>query len=243
MRILIFSDVHANLTALDAVLKDAGVVDKIWCLGDMVGYGPDPNECIQRVQSLPNFLCLLGNHDVAALGQIDTATFNTEARQAIHWTQDALSPENLDYLAKLPTTLEVDDQITLTHGSPRNPIWEYVINERIATQNFAFFETHYCFVGHSHLPAIYHLRDGHAFAHLIAPIFDQPITLTPHAIINPGSVGQPRDRNPDACYLILDLEYAIIEYRRAAYDIAAVQQRMAAVGLPERHIERLKSGR
>lgn len=243
MRVLIISDVHANLTALDAVLGDAGAVDKIWCLGDMVGYGPDPNECIQRVQSLPNFLCLLGNHDVATLGQIDTAVFNTDARQAIHWTQDVLIPENLDYLARMPQKHEVDDLITLVHGSPRKPIWEYLINERIATQNFAFFDTHYCFVGHSHVPAIYHILNGQEYAYLIEPVLDQPTTITPRAIINPGSVGQPRDRNPDASYLILDFENAVIEYRRTAYDIEAVQQRMAAVGLPERHIERLKSGR
>lgn len=242
MRVLIFSDVHANLTALEAVLKDAGDVDHIWCLGDLVGYGPDPNECVQRVQSLPNFACLLGNHDIAALDRIDTATFNTEARKAIHWTQDTLTSENLDYLGSLPMTFEVDDQILLAHGSPRQPIWEYVLNTQIATENFAFFEVPYCFVGHSHLPAIFHLRTGRNHAILITPDFYQPIAMTPRAIINPGSVGQPRDRNPDASYLILDLEDSIIEYRRAAYDVSAVQQRMAAAGLPERHIERLKRG-
>ncbi|MBE9524155.1 MAG: metallophosphoesterase family protein [Chloroflexi bacterium] len=243
MRVLIFSDVHANLTALDAVLRDAGVVDQIWCLGDLVGYGPDPNECVQRVRSLPNFLSLLGNHDVAALGQIDTSAFNTGARNAIHWTRDTLLPENINYLARLPQSLEIDDKITLAHGSPRKPVWEYIINERIATQNFPFFNTHYCFVGHSHLPAIYHLRDGQEYAYLIEPAFDQPTTITPRTIINPGSVGQPRDRNPDSSYLVLDTEDDTIEYRRTPYDIEAVQNRMAAAGLPGRYIERLKTGR
>ncbi len=243
MRVLIFSDVHANLSALDAVLQDAGEVDQIWCLGDMVGYGPDPNQCIQRVQSLPNFLCLLGNHDVAALGQIDTTAFNADARQAIHWTQDALSSESINYLAKLPLKHEVDDQITLVHGSPRKPIWEYLVNERVATQNFSFFNTQYCFVGHSHLPAIYQLLEGHEYAQLLVPVSNQPISLKPRAIINPGSVGQPRDHNPNASYLILDTDNAIIEYNRTPYDIVSVQQRMEAVGLPERHIIRLEAGR
>ena len=111
-----------------------------------------------------------------------------------------------------------------------------------ATENFAFFEAPYCFVGHSHIPVIYHMRDGIDYAHMIVPDVNQPINMSPRAIINPGSVGQPRDRNPDASYILLNLEDSTIEYRRGAYDIAAVQDRMAAAGLPERHITRLKTG-
>ncbi|MEN8171487.1 MAG: metallophosphoesterase family protein [Chloroflexota bacterium] len=243
MRVLIFSDVHANITALDAVLEDADSVDQIWCLGDLVGYGPDPNECIQRVVSLPNFLCLLGNHDAAAIDQIDTNTFNNEARRSILWTQDTLTSESTDYLSSLPPTLEVGDgQILLAHGSPRHPLWEYILNVQSATKNFKFFESPYCFVGHSHLPAVYHLRDGRDDADLIVPDVDQTFNLSLRSIINPGSVGQPRDRNPDASYLLLDLEDFSIEYRRCTYDIPAVQQRMKTAGLPKHHIDRLKNG-
>jgi len=242
MRVLIFSDVHANITALEAVLQDAGDVDQVWCLGDLVGYGPDPNECIQRVKSLPKVICLLGNHDAAASDQINTTTFNVEARKSLNWTRDILTTESSDYLTSLPKTLEVGDQIFLAHGSPRQPLWEYILNLRVATSNFEFFEAPYCFVGHSHLPVIFNLRDGLDFALLIEPDVDQPIDMTHRSIINPGSVGQPRDRNPDASYLILDLENYTINYRRCAYDITAVQHRMAAAGLPDRHIARLING-
>ena len=138
MRILVISDIHANLTALDSVLADAGQVDAVWCLGDLVGYGPDPNECIERVCDLPNRVCLLGNHDAAALGKIDLATFNPEARFSIEWLQRTLTPEHIKYLEDLPSTHHTD-QVTLAHGSPRSPVYEYILDNFMATENFDYF--------------------------------------------------------------------------------------------------------
>lgn len=241
MRILIISDIHANLTALETVLKDAGSVEAIWCLGDLVGYGPDPNECIARVREQPNLICMLGNHDAAVLRQIDIDTFNLEARLAIYWTQKTLTQESITFLQKLPET-KILDHVTLAHGSPRQPVWEYLLDTRTATLNFDYFETPYCFVGHSHLPVMYHLPDESRIARLFVPEASLQLTMAPRAIFNPGSVGQPRDRDPRAAYAIYDPDQNIWEYRRVTYDIAAVQARMFAVDLPERHIQRLSAG-
>lgn len=241
MRVLIISDIHANLNALEAVLSDAGLVEATWCLGDLVGYGPDPNECVQRIRNLPNLSCVVGNHDVAVLNQIDTDSFNTEARQAIFWTQRALSDASREYLSGLPEQI-VLGQVTLTHGSPRHPIWEYLLDVRSATTNFKYFETSFCFVGHTHLPVFYTLRNGYASARLSIPDPGNQFMIQPRSIVNPGSVGQPRDRDPRASYAIYDTETNVWEYRRIGYDIQAVQARMQKVGLPEKHIVRLSGG-
>jgi len=241
MRILVISDIHANLTALERVLTDAGEYDAVWCLGDLVGYGPDPNECIDRVRGLPNLLCILGNHDAAVLNQIDPANFNPEARDALHWTRNFLSPANLVYLHSLPEKIIVD-QVTLVHGSPRQPVWEYLLDTQTATRNFEYFDTSYCFVGHTHLPVWYHRTDDRRFAQLAMLTPNVRITLTPRAILNPGSVGQPRDRDPRAAYAIYNPDQGTWEHRRVPYDILDVQARMKDAGLPDRHIQRLNSG-
>ncbi len=241
MRILIISDIHANLTALESVLSDAGEFDAVWCLGDLVGYGPDPNECILRVQELPNLECVTGNHDAAARNQIATATFNLEAQQAIHWTQRTLSKSNLAFLKSLPERVHLD-HVTLVHGSPRQPVWEYVLDTYTATTNFEYFDTSYCFVGHTHLPVIYHLSSRFGLARLSIPKAKLQMALVARCVINPGSVGQPRDHDARAAYAIYDPDEQIWEHRRVPYDILSVQSRMKAAGLPERHIRRLTSG-
>jgi predicted phosphodiesterase len=241
MKTLLISDVHANLTALEAVLADAGSFDAVWCLGDLVGYGPDPNECVERVAALPNLRCVLGNHDAAALRQIEVDAFNPEARAALVWTQKQLSDTNAAFLRNLPEMVEVE-QITLVHGSPRQPVWEYLLDTRTATVNFEYFDTLYCFAGHTHLPVIYYLPDDQRMAHLIVPENTTQVTLAPRAIINPGSVGQPRDRDPRAAYALLDMEDYTWAWHRVNYDIASVQERMRQAHLPERHILRLAAG-
>jgi predicted phosphodiesterase len=241
MRILVLSDIHANLTALEAVLADAGEIDAAWCLGDLVGYGPDPNECIQVVLKLPNLLCILGNHDAAALHQIDTDSFNPEARMAIEWTQDTLEDGSRMFLSGLPEKIS-HDSVTLTHGSPRHPVWEYLLDIRTATHNFDYFDTPFCFVGHTHLPALFSLFDGHYTARLNVPEPNTTQPLLPRTIANPGSVGQPRDRDPRAAYVIFDPDANTWDFRRVAYDIEAVQGRMIQAGLPDRHIQRLSAG-
>lgn len=241
MRVLIISDIHANLTALEAVLTHAKQVDAVWCLGDLVGYGPDPNECVSRVRSLPNLVCILGNHDAAVLRHIDSSTFNPEARQVIYWTQSGLTDANLDFLDSLPERVQ-QDHVTLVHGSPRQPVWEYLLDTHIATRSFDYFESAYCFVGHTHLPVIYQKAQEDQPAKLSIPGANSNMLLNPRAILNPGSVGQPRDRDPRAAYAIYYPEEQTWELHRVPYDIAAVQNRMQAAKLPERHITRLSSG-
>lgn len=242
MRILIISDIHANLTAFETVMSNAkGQWDYVWCLGDVVGYGPDPNECVELLKTMPH-LCLAGNHDWAALARLDIRTFNPDARHAVEWTQETLKPENVAYLEALPTTFVIGDY-TLAHGSPREPVWEYILEPLVAALNFPHFETPYCLVGHTHQPVIYEMvsENGDTEAH--SPQYNTPITLNGRRqIINPGSVGQPRDANPDAAYAILDLTTNAFEHRRIPYDISATQARMREQGLPERLIARLEHG-
>ena len=230
MRILTISDIHANLTAFDAVLEDAkGAWDTIWCLGDMVGYGPDPNECVERLRELPH-LCLAGNHDCAVLGRLDIRPFNPDARHVVEWTMAALKPENRAYLEDLPVTLVIGDY-TLVHASPREPVWEYILEPLVAELNFPHFDTPYCFVGHTHQPVIYELIDENGDVRAIEPRYE-PITLgQKHLFINPGSIGQPRDQNPDAAYGLLNLDTNVFEHRHMSYDVEAYQGRRKAAGL------------
>jgi predicted phosphodiesterase len=241
MRILVLSDIHANKTALEAVLDDAGPVDTIWCLGDLVGYGPDPNECIHLIRSSPNVVCLLGNHDAAALGQIDLETFNREARLSANWMKTELNESSLKFLSHLPERVIVGDT-TLVHGSPRNPVWEYLLDTYVAAANFDHFNTQLCFVGHTHLPIGYFAVNGSADVEWKMMHSDEPIRITGRAIINPGSVGQPRDHDPRASYAIFNPEEKMWEPHRVAYDIPSVQQRIFDAGLPRRHGLRLAEG-
>jgi predicted phosphodiesterase len=242
MRVLIISDIHANLTALEAVLADAGTVDAVWCLGDVVGYGPDPNDVVERLRTLPNFTCMLGNHDVAVLGQMNFAVFNNDARKSLIWQQKAISPGNLDYLRGLPKETQVRENVSLAHGSPRDPVWEYVLNTLTARLNFDAFETPYCFVGHSHIQCFFHLDVEKDRVSLEVPLPNEVIKLTPRAILNPGSVGQPRDRDARSAYAIFDPQAETWEPRRVAYDFQAVQKRIREAGLPEKHAARLAEG-
>ncbi|NLG51689.1 MAG: metallophosphoesterase family protein [Chloroflexi bacterium] len=241
MRVLVISDVHSNLTALQAVLDDAGEVDITWSLGDIVGYGPEPNECIQTLQSRPH-VAVAGNHDWGVLGKLDLADFNEDARIANLWNREQLTFESLAYLQALPEK-RIEGVCTLTHGSPRHPIWEYVISTSVADANFAYFDTPICLVGHTHVPILFRqAAEDMASQAIYLPEF-QPVQLDDaRYIINPGGVGQPRDGDPRAAYLLLDTEELIIEHRRVAYDIAATQAKMRAVGLPRRNISRLEVG-
>ena len=156
MRCAIISDVHGNLDALEAVLSDAADVDQVWCLGDVVGYGPQPNECVALLRAR-EALCVAGNHDWAAIGKMDTSEFNPEATEAALWTGAQLTAEHRDYLGALPEQLQAGalDEFTLVHGSPREPIWEYLTHVSVARLNFDYFQTPYCLVGHTHVPLIF----------------------------------------------------------------------------------------
>jgi predicted phosphodiesterase len=242
MRILIISDIHANLVALEAVLADAGPFDAAWCLGDLVGYGPNPNECVARVRALPGLICLLGNHDQAVRGDIDLRVFNGDARAAIGWTQAAITPTSLDYLRSLAPEC-IWQEFTLVHASPRQPVWEYILDANIASRNFPYIATPYCLVGHTHQPVIFHQLEPAGEVVDEEPNYQAPRPLAgQRLIINPGSVGQPRDNNPQAAYALLDLEDELWHYRRVPYDIAATQDRLRKAGLPERLAARLGYG-
>ena len=245
MRVLVISDVHANLTALHAVLADAAqrlpTYEAVWCLGDVVGYGPDPNECVEVVRSLPGLVCLIGNHDQAALGITPLTRFNHDARAAAAWTQEVLTEESAAFLRTLPSDAQVDG-FTLAHGSPRQPVWEYILDPRTADANFNEFQTDYCLVGHSHLPLVFQRGTADSFALSRQVAGEQVVSLSPRMILNPGSVGQPRDMDPRAAYALLDMKTRSWEARRAAYDIGDVQLRMLKAGLPERQALRLVAG-
>jgi predicted phosphodiesterase len=240
MRLAVLSDIHSNLAALDAVRDDLPEVDEIWVLGDTVGYGPQPNEVIRRLQEL-GARSVMGNHDGAAIGTVDSAWFNPDAASAIHWTSGVLDDNSRAYLAALPEVRR-DGELTAVHGSPREPIWEYITDASIAADNLGSYDTLLCLYGHTHLPVIYRV-DGPQMQ-VIAATPKEPITLdSQRALINPGSVGQPRDGNPLASYLLLDPEGGLAEFRRVPYEIALTQQLMRDVHLPRWLVERLSLGR
>ncbi len=243
MRCLLLSDIHSNLEAFEAVLADAGPVDETWCLGDVVGYGPDPNACVEKLRSLPH-LCIAGNHDWATLGKLDLREFNLDAREANLWNRKQLTPDNLAYLEALPEVL-VREPFTLVHGSPRRPIWEYIVYTATAQANFYYFDTPFCLVGHTHTPVIFRLTDkkGREGCDTLPLPVNGPLSLGPERlIINPGSVGQPRDGNPQASYAILDTETLVLEFRRVPYPVEKTQAKMIEYDLPLRLAVRLGYG-
>jgi diadenosine tetraphosphatase ApaH/serine/threonine PP2A family protein phosphatase len=242
MRILVVSDIHANITAFQAVLKDAGPTDEVWCLGDMVGYGPDPNDVVEQIRDLPQLTCLLGNHDVAVIGRMPFDTFNGDARRSLAWTEKALTAGSMNFLRSLPQSTKVRGQATLAHGSPRDPLWEYVLNTLSARLNFDHFDTPWCFVGHSHIQCMFRLDETADRVVLDTPKVEIALDLTPRMILNPGSVGQPRDRDPRAAYAIYDSEAHTWTPRRVAYNVPEVQARIRASKLPEKHALRLAEG-
>ena len=243
MRIAVLSDIHANLPALQAVADDLPEVDEIWVLGDTVGYGPQPNEVVATLQSL-GARSVLGNHDGAAIGTVDAADFNPEARVAIEWTARAIEDNARAYIAALPE-VRTDGELTAVHGSPRDPIWEYITGPTVAAANFDAFSTRLCLFGHTHLPVAYRSIDG-----AVATQPGLPGTVAAldgdRALLNPGSVGQPRDGLRDAAYGVLELNGAgggSFEFRRVRYDVDRTQRLMRQAGLPGRLAERLSYGR
>lgn len=243
MHYAILADIHSNLAALIAVLDDIerhGGVDKVWCLGDIVGYGPDPHDCISRLRQT-NHICVMGNHDGAAIGKVDISAFNPNAAAANRWTARQLTTDESDYLSHLPLVIEEGD-FTLTHGSPREPIREYLLSGWSAQENLAHFSTRFCFVGHTHSPMVFACEEnGRCAAHYFEP--ESPVVLGEmRLIINPGAVGQPRDGDPRASYAIYDSDAHMVELHRVPYDIRATQATMIAQGLPAALATRLSHG-
>jgi predicted phosphodiesterase len=244
MRVAVISDIHSNLTALHAVFDDIeqmGAV-AIWCLGDLVGYGPEPNACVELVRERTD-LCLGGNHDLAALGKMDLEYFNPDAAVAALWTAEVLTPASREFLGALPCLLQ-REPFTLAHGSPRHPEWEYILTYGVARANFELLETPYCLVGHTHWPTAWRKVDGDENSLECEPLvhgLPYPFAEDP-VILNPGSVGQPRDGDTRASYLLLDTDARTATARRVAYPIEQTQALMRVAGLPQRLIDRLAAG-
>jgi len=243
MRYAIIADIHANLAAFIAVLDDIehrGGVEEVWCLGDIVGYGPDPSKCIKLLRQY-NHVCVAGNHDWAAIGKLATSEFNPDAAIACRWTGQQLSHEDVEYLEKLPVVIQKGD-FTLVHGSPRQPIWEYLISVSSAKENFAYFQSQFCLVGHSHVPLIFRFNETGAcsFSQFTPNI--RLVLGKSRLIINPGGVGQPRDGDPRASYAIYDSETGMVRLCRVPYNISVTQTRMVKHNLPVRLVARLSQG-
>ncbi len=295
MRYAVISDVHANQEALQAVLQELGRIahrsglpfDGLWCLGDLVGYGPDPGPCVDVVRSHTDVV-IAGNHDQAVAGVLPVERFNDSAQVTADWTRDRLAQHHLRYLAKLEERLVID-ACTLVHGSPRNPVWEYLTSPDIATLSFPYFPTPLCIVGHTHVPTIFLQRDDQTLSaaqtaqkkryagqalpgmppedlfgmetldrlaaeqealiqesvmpcEMFAPGEGQWV-LPPgyRAIVNPGSVGQPRDGDPRAAFMVYDTERGC-EFYRVEYPLEQTQRKIWRSGLPARMAMRLTYG-
>jgi predicted phosphodiesterase len=246
MRYLILSDIHSNLTALETALKAVeGRWQKAVCLGDLVGYGPDPNEVIDRIRSL-GAVTIRGNHDKAVSGVVDGDEFNPIARNALLWTREQLSPENRQYLEELPSGPVSVDGFSILHGSVHDED-EYVFSAALALDGLLNAPSPVSFFGHTHLQGGFSLRDGNVTVLQCKPAVGTPflsLAVEPGTtyLLNPGSIGQPRDGDPRLGFAIADIENQSVEFWRIRYDIEAVQNRMARAGLPEPLILRLSFG-
>ncbi len=241
MRVAVVSDIHSNLHALEAVLAaiEAEAPDELWCLGDLVGYGPRPNECCAAIAERAD-VCLAGNHDLAVRGTIDLEEFHGEAGLAATWTRKVLEPE---WLALLDT-LEPEGTahgVALYHGSARDPIWEYVLSDEAALATLELAGSPLVLVGHSHA-ALRIVESGAEIGGGLAPADTELELAGVRALLNPGSVGQPRDGDPRAAYLLLDLDAQRASFRRVEYDVERTQSEMREAGLPEMLAARLELG-
>jgi predicted phosphodiesterase len=242
MLVAVLSDIHSNLRALDAVLGSLGTVDAVWQLGDVVGYGPEPVGVVERLRQV-GAIGVKGNHDDAVCGGGSIEYFNPDAGIAVGWTRTHTDEATLAYLASLPERLAPEGtDFTLVHGSPRDPIGEYLDTTFVARENLALLETRHCLVGHTHIPLVFRERHGNVQAMAVDPesrlVLDKRRTF-----LNPGSVGQPRDGDPKASYLILDTTAGRATWQRVAYHIEGTQKAMLEAGLPARLARRLSSGR
>ena len=239
MRIAVLSDIHSNLIALDAVLAAIGSVDAIWHLGDVVGYGPEPDGVVARL-SEHGAIGVRGNHDAAGVGGPEIDWFNHDARRAMEWTKATISESTRAWLAGLPQR-RTEAEFALVHGSPRDPTWEYITSVPVARANFEVLETRLGLFGHTHIPTAFREDDGR-LEH-ISPGRGSELDLgAGRFLVNPGSVGQPRDGDPSASFLVLDTERLTCRWDRVEYDITAVQAAMAECGLPPQLALRLSFG-
>ena len=239
MRYAILSDIHSNIEALEAVLEDitGQQIDDLLCLGDLVGYGANPNECVERISSLISHV-VAGNHDSAVIGRTDVSVFNPRARRAVAWTAEALAAEHAAYLSRLPYTDRVED-VLLVHATPSEPAaWNYLLSTQETRAEFETFSESICFIGHSHQP-LFFSADGAPRSRRTDRLQCDP---EERYIINVGSIGQPRDGDPRSCYAVFDSERRTVQLRRVAYDIKNAQRKILKAGLPPVLAARLSRG-
>ena len=241
MRVAVVSDIHSNLHALEAALTaiEAEAPDELWCLGDLVGYGPRPNECCAGIAERAD-VCLAGNHDLVVLGTLDMADFAGEAAAAAEWTRGVLDENARAFLAPLQPQAKRDG-VALYHGSGRDPVWEYVLSDDAAWWTFQAAAEPLVLVGHSHVPLTISF-DGDSLQGGLADEGAEVDLSGKRWLLNPGSVGQPRQGDPRAAYLLLDLDAQRATFRRAEYDIERTQREMREAGLPEMLVTRLVLG-
>jgi predicted phosphodiesterase len=239
--ILVVADVHSNLSAFEAVIEQAGSlarVEGIWSLGDLVGYGPEPLECLALLRRYPH-AAVAGNHDLAAAGLLETDDFNPAAAEAVRWTFDQLDDAAREYIRSLKD-VEKEGEFTLVHGTLWDPVWAYLVTGDSARRHLDYQATPYGFVGHSHLPLVYH--DDGTHGELLA---DGSVLALDGSrwVANPGSVGQPRDNDSRAGFALVDLQARQVSFHRVEYDIERTQTKMRLAGLPDSLVERLSQGR
>ena len=241
MKVAVLSDIHSNLAALEAVLAGIGSVDAIWHLGDTVGYGPEPQAVVDRLREA-GAIGVRGNHDHAGGGGDILEFFNADGQAAMTWTRSRIDEPARLYLAALPDRLVPEGcDFTLSHGSPSDPIWEYMDSAEVAERNLSAFTTTYCLVGHTHVPVAFRRTNGRMAA--LWPAAGSHLALDERRLIlNPGSVGQPRDGDPRSGYMLIDTGVGVATWNRVEYDVAATQAAILAAGLPPRLARRLSSG-
>jgi predicted phosphodiesterase len=247
LRVAVLSDVHSNLPALETVLaavEETGP-DQLWCLGDMVGYGADPDACTALIRERCD-VCLVGNHDLAVLGALDVSSFSDTAKVAVEWTREEASEETTSFLATLGPAL-THEGFGLFHASPRDPIWEYVLSVEQAEAGLDAQRERIGLIGHSHISLFFTRPEGgpgRGHTHGAQAGDGALLDIDDGAwLINPGSVGQPRDGDPRAAWMELDLEESTARFHRVPYDIAAAGKAILAAGLPSSLAERLEVGR
>ena len=246
MRVAAISDIHANLPALEAVLEaiDAAGIEEIWCLGDVVGYGAEPDACADLVRERCS-LCLVGNHDLAVLGGLDVSSFSEAAAEAVAWTRENVAERTLDLLRELEPA-GARDGVALFHASPRDPVWEYVLSAEQADACFEVQPERIALIGHSHVSLFFVRPDTGEHGGEVRGAQASDGTLLDLGagswLVNPGSVGQPRDGDPRAAWLELDTGEPSARFHRVSYDVERAASSIAAAGLPRRLAERLHVG-
>jgi len=242
MKVAVVSDVHANRQAFEAVLEAVAASDatEMWCLGDLVGYGADPNTCVELAREHAA-VCLAGNHDLAVTGEIPLEDFSRGASVAAQWTQHVLSPENRDFLESLDPQ-GAESAVGLFHASPRDPIWEYVLSALLAELCMTAQERRVCLIGHSHVALSFTRPNDDVATGEPRRAGDELDVSRDQWLLNPGSVGQPRDGDPRAAWMLLDLESWTVSYRRTDYDVEGAAAAIRAAGLPDSLAERLEYG-